>query len=695
MEKLKESSTNNFYDFPENLLNTTLKDEKDLRLYSKDIEKELNLLENDSLQQYIKHGSSFLQSYKEISECDETLASIQSMLENFQNNLEKICSEIQDLQSQSQHMKIKLKNRQDAKCELSQLVDEIIISEDVINTIMDIDVSEPVFQESLHELHHKLNFLQKQCYEEGEDTKAFQDIKQILEKLKIRAISKIKDFLLKKIYSFRKPMTNYQVPQSYLLKYRFFYEFLMHNDRHTAIQIKEEYVDTLNKILYAYFKDYYVKLIKLQYEEVPTKDDLIGEIETNKKSIFNKSLSMKDSKSNNALFTLGKRAEILGSQEILQPIIVPHIASQQNKKYGFEHIFRSINYAVLENGCREAIFLSDFFLVSSKHSLLLFNAIWGKVLNYLLKSLDTYTATCYDSIGLLLCIHLVYRFYDIEHKRDMSFLAPYWYSVLEALNSRFIKVFEMNINSMKEIDVSKLQGFDLRPHYITRRFAEFASSILSVNQSFSLSPLDEDGPSLTSSGPDNNHITRQLTNELRDLLLKMASSFYSRKERLVFLLNNYDLAYTIIWENLKRESCCETLKSSLASWMDEFAEEILSPYFGGMISLVREIESSADDPQVVWERLKAKTNLIRAIIKFFNEDRSKAIEAMNSEIMQSFTNFKNGTNVLQVVLSKLIQYYHRFCKILNHPVLKNVEGRSELINTHNLMVEMKKYKTNF
>ncbi|XP_065323299.1 vacuolar protein sorting-associated protein 52 homolog isoform X3 [Gordionus sp. m RMFG-2023] len=575
MEKLKESSTNNFYDFPENLLNTTLKDEKDLRLYSKDIEKELNLLENDSLQQYIKHGSSFLQSYKEISECDETLASIQSMLENFQNNLEKICSEIQDLQSQSQHMKIKLKNRQDAKCELSQLVDEIIISEDVINTIMDIDVSEPVFQESLHELHHKLNFLQKQCYEEGEDTKAFQDIKQILEKLKIRAISKIKDFLLKKIYSFRKPMTNYQVPQSYLLKYRFFYEFLMHNDRHTAIQIKEEYVDTLNKILYAYFKDYYVKLIKLQ------------------------------------------------------------------------------------------------------------------------KSLDTYTATCYDSIGLLLCIHLVYRFYDIEHKRDMSFLAPYWYSVLEALNSRFIKVFEMNINSMKEIDVSKLQGFDLRPHYITRRFAEFASSILSVNQSFSLSPLDEDGPSLTSSGPDNNHITRQLTNELRDLLLKMASSFYSRKERLVFLLNNYDLAYTIIWENLKRESCCETLKSSLASWMDEFAEEILSPYFGGMISLVREIESSADDPQVVWERLKAKTNLIRAIIKFFNEDRSKAIEAMNSEIMQSFTNFKNGTNVLQVVLSKLIQYYHRFCKILNHPVLKNVEGRSELINTHNLMVEMKKYKTNF
>lgn len=35
-----------------------------------------------------------------------------------------------------------------------------------------------------------------------------------------QAVSKIREFTLQKIYSFRKPMTNYQIPQNTLLKYR-------------------------------------------------------------------------------------------------------------------------------------------------------------------------------------------------------------------------------------------------------------------------------------------------------------------------------------------------------------------------------------------------------------------------------------------------------------------------------------------
>lgn len=36
----------------------------------------------------------------------------------------------------------------------------------------------------------------------------------------LQAVSKIREFILQKIYSFRKPMTNYQIPQNTLLKYR-------------------------------------------------------------------------------------------------------------------------------------------------------------------------------------------------------------------------------------------------------------------------------------------------------------------------------------------------------------------------------------------------------------------------------------------------------------------------------------------
>ena len=36
-----------------------------------------------------------------------------------------------------------------------------------------------------------------------------------------KAVQKIRDFLLQKIYQFRRPMTNYQIPQNALLKFRY------------------------------------------------------------------------------------------------------------------------------------------------------------------------------------------------------------------------------------------------------------------------------------------------------------------------------------------------------------------------------------------------------------------------------------------------------------------------------------------
>jgi hypothetical protein len=52
------------------------------------------------------------------------------------------------------------------------------------------------------------------------EIKACHDVKDILEKLKIKAVTKVRAYLLEQIYKFRKPMTNYQVPQNTLLKYK-------------------------------------------------------------------------------------------------------------------------------------------------------------------------------------------------------------------------------------------------------------------------------------------------------------------------------------------------------------------------------------------------------------------------------------------------------------------------------------------
>ena len=45
---------------------------------------------------------------------------------------------------------------------------------------------------------------------------------------------------------------------------RYFNEFLMAHSRETAEQVRSEYVDTMGKMYYSYFKDYHSKLMKLQ-----------------------------------------------------------------------------------------------------------------------------------------------------------------------------------------------------------------------------------------------------------------------------------------------------------------------------------------------------------------------------------------------------------------------------------------------
>lgn len=132
-------------------------------------------------------------------------------------------------------------------------------------------------------------------------------------------------------------------------------------------------------------------------------------------------------KSRNTIFTLGQRGAILSPAELEGPILVPHTAQRGDSRVGlacvwpsessrsmspravlpqimatsrfspsqprhallslqypYETLFRSQHYALLDNGCREFLFLSDFFMVVGNSALDLFNSIMGKTLSMFL-----------------------------------------------------------------------------------------------------------------------------------------------------------------------------------------------------------------------------------------------------------------------------------------------------------------------
>ncbi|XP_050390938.2 vacuolar protein sorting-associated protein 52 homolog [Patella vulgata] len=509
----------------DDIVKEALKTGVDLRQYSKEIEKDLLQVENASIKDYIKESQNIASLHKQISACDTILERMEQMLNGFQGDLSSISNEIQTLQEQSIAMNIKLKNRQAIRGELSQFVDEMVIPEHMISHILQTSVTEREFLEQLHELNHKINFVKEQSFREA---RSCQDVKDILEKLKIKAIAKIREFLLQKIYSFRKPMANYQIPQNTMLKFRFFNEFLMGNERHIAKEIRDEYIDTMSKLYYSYFKSYASRLMKLQFEEVAAKDDLMGYEDTAKKSFFSTKPTLKN---RSTVFTLGNRGEVLSS-ELEAPVIVPHAAQKSDSRYSFESLFRSLHFSLMDNCCREYLFLVDFFMVSGTSAQNLFDAIVGKTLSMFMKQMEDYTNDCYDSIAIFLSIHIVFRYRSIMQKRNVSGLDRYWDAILNTLWPRFEYIINLNIQSVRDCDPQKLGQIDVRPHYITRRYAEFSAAIVGINQSFPNEHVDK--------------ILGQLQGEVENFILKMAAEFPQRKEQLIFLINNYDMMLGVL-----------------------------------------------------------------------------------------------------------------------------------------------------
>ena len=168
-----------------------LKSGVDLREYSKQVEDELREVENESIRDYINEAGNIAALHNQIVGCDKLLENMENMLLSFRADLGSISSEIQSLQQQSVQMNIKLRNRQAIRGELTQFVDEMAVPEEMIMTIMDSPVQEPAFLENLQNLEHKINFLKEQSFH---DARSCLDVKDIVDKLKIRAICKIREF---------------------------------------------------------------------------------------------------------------------------------------------------------------------------------------------------------------------------------------------------------------------------------------------------------------------------------------------------------------------------------------------------------------------------------------------------------------------------------------------------------------------
>lgn len=636
-----------------------------LREYTKGVENNLRQVELDSIQDYIKESDNLVSLHDQIRDCDAILSQMESLLSGFQAEIGSISSDIKILQEKSMDMGLKLKNRKVAESKLAKFVEDIIIPPRMVDIIVDGEVNEE-YMRSLEILSKKLKFIGVDPMVKS--SKALKDVQPELEKLRQKAVSKVFDFLVQKLYALRKPKTNIQIiQQSVLLKYKYIISFLKVHGKEIYNEVRAAYIDTMNKVLSAHFRAYIQALEKLQLD-IATSSDLIG-VEARSTGLFSR--GREPLKNRSAVFALGDRINIL--KEIDQPALIPHIAEASSLKYPYEVLFRSLHKLLMDTATSEYLFCDDFFGEES-----IFYDIFAGPFAVIDEHFSSILPNCYDAIGLMLMIRIIHHHQLIMSRRRIPCLDSYLDKVNISLWPRFKMVFDLHLSSLRNANVKTLWEDDVHPHYVMRRYAEFAASLIHLNVEYGDGQLELN--------------MERLRMAIDDLLTKLAKLFPKPKSQIVFLINNYDMTIAVLKEASPEGGKIkfhfeELLKSNTTL----FVEELLLEHFSDLIKFVKtraseDSNSTPEKPITVAE--------IEPLVKDFASRWKAAIELMHKDVITSFSNFLCGMEILRAALTQLLLYYTRLSDST-----KRVAGGSalnkDLVSISSIMYEIKKYSRTF
>jgi hypothetical protein len=94
-----------------------------------------------------------------------------------------------------------------------------------------------------------------------------QELGPKLEKLRLKAVAKARDYLLGRIAELKKPKTHVQMVQRHqLMKYQYLMEFLYQTGTEVGEEVRTTYAETMGKVVFNLFRAYHTQLQKLVLE---------------------------------------------------------------------------------------------------------------------------------------------------------------------------------------------------------------------------------------------------------------------------------------------------------------------------------------------------------------------------------------------------------------------------------------------
>lgn len=710
----------------------------DLRQYAQQIDQELRAAEAASVAQYVAKSEDIVELHDQVQACDNLLARMQEMLLGFQADLGGISDEIRHLQDESIGMNVQLKNRRATEQQLQVFLDQVALAPSLIKTIDDAEVNE-AYLHALVSLSGKLDYAaraQATSASDGDGNNADEvlspsqiaackDVAAPLEKLRARAAARVREFLLAKVNDMKKPKTNVQmVQQNTLLPMKYLVTFLYAHAPQVESEFRDVYAEAMSKTLVSVFRAYHVGLLKL-HEEMASRSDLLAVEEHSLKGMFTSRVNL--SKRSDT-FAVAEREQIL--RTAAAPPILLHVAQQENQKLPYEAIFRSVQQHLMDSATSEYLFLLEFFKSADTRDLFL--RVFAKTLSLCLENLENYLFTCYDALGLLLMIRVTHAQRDVMARRRIPVLDAYFDRVLLLLWPRFRAVFDLHLVSVRRAKVKKLGAIDLHPHYVVRRYAEFTSSVLSL-MLYTQQGASSGGDSrygADASGSDDDPLATissaamhergagdmvlssltALRDEMLALLARLADQHRNAKDKCVFLVNNLDLIVTMLQERRVVAAEVSAFETLLSEQREKFVEEELLSFYAPLICFVRQHESailnannssgsgsnSGNSTSTTAGGKAVDAAQVEKIVRDFAATWKLGIERMNGDVLRFFANFRNGMEILKLVLTQLLLYYTRFVEVVKRSFDRAPPSfQSDIVTTQEILYEIKKYSRSF
>uniref|UniRef100_A0A3B5ZU31 Vacuolar protein sorting-associated protein 52 A n=1 Tax=Triticum aestivum TaxID=4565 RepID=A0A3B5ZU31_WHEAT len=463
--------------------------------------------------------------------------------------------------------------------------------------------------------------------------------------------------------SMRKPGTNIQILQQNLLqKYRHLVLFLKEHGIEKYNDVCAAYVDKMNKVLSEDFRVYLEALESLKLD-IGVSTDVIG-YDANVVDLIPR--GREQLRNHRFMFSLGERSNIL--KEIDQPGLVPCISEANSLKYPYEVIFRSLQKLLMDTASSEYIFIKAFFRDES-----MFYRVFEGPVAVIDENMKLTLANSHDAICLMLMICITKKHQLVMSNRRLPCLDTYLDKALIYLWPRFKTVFDMYIQSLYQCDAKMLWVDGTHPHHIVRCYMEFTASLIQLNAECGDGQLDMS--------------LKRLRLAVDDLLVRFAEKFATQKLKHLFLLNNCDMAISILKEAGEeakelRRYFEEKLESNLVSFVDE----LLMEYFGDLIKFVKnhiseDLISYTECPNIAD---------VEPVVKNFAVKWRTALELMHNEVVTCCSNFVSGMAILKAAMAQLLNDYNRLSECV-----KMIPGGSSLnrnlVSITSISYEIRKY----